>query len=100
VRWRDPMFRKAGHIRVGPTGEVMRRTILMESPPEAAEEDLPPARLPSDPEALRELADLEDLRRSGEISEAEYHRRRSAILRSGRPPADGARGAGEAGTTP
>lgn len=97
VRWRDPLFRKASHIRVGPTGEVMRRTILMESPPEAEEEDLPPERLPSEPAALRELADLEELRRAGEISEAEYHRRRAEILRSEPPATDGA---GEAGTAP
>lgn len=82
VHWRDPMFRDASHIRVGPTGQVMRRTILMEEPPEEAEEALPPARLPSDPKALRELAELEERRRAGEISEAEYHRRRNAILRS------------------
>lgn len=88
VHWRDPMFREASHIRVGPTGEVMRRTILMEAPPEAAEEELPPLRLPSDPETLRELAELEEQRRAGEISEAEYHRRRDALLRSGAGPGE------------
>ncbi|MDX1649041.1 MAG: SHOCT domain-containing protein [Myxococcota bacterium] len=88
VHWRDPVFREASHIRVGPTGEVMRRTILMEAPPEAAEEELPPLRLPSDPETLRELAELEEQRRAGEISEAEYHRRRDALLRSGAGPGE------------
>jgi hypothetical protein len=83
AHWRDPIFREARNIRVGPTGKVMRRTILMEEAPETPADDLPPARLPSDPQALRELADLEELRRAGEISEAEYHRRRSELLRGG-----------------
>lgn len=86
VHWRDPRFREADHIRVGPTGRVMRRTILMEAPPEPAEDPGPPARLPSDPQALRELADLEELRRAGRISEGEYHRRRDALLRREAPP--------------
>ena len=37
--------------------------------------------VPTSPDALRELADLEEQRRAGDISEGEYHRRRDALLR-------------------
>ncbi len=82
VEWRDPIFRKASNIRVGPTGRVMRRTILMGEPEEAPEDapELPAEVIPSDPAALRALAELEEARRAGEITEAEYRRRRRELL--------------------
>lgn len=83
VEWRNPVFRSPTHVKVGPGGRVMRRTILMESAPEASELDDAMLPLPSDPEVLRALAELEEARRRGEVSELEYHRRRSELLRSG-----------------
>ncbi len=83
--WRNPIFREPTHVRVGPGGVLMRRTVLMES--EAPEEgDAPPkepAALPADlsPEALRALADLQEQRARGEISETAYHQRRRDLLR-------------------
>jgi hypothetical protein len=88
VEWRDPIFRKASNLRVGPTGQVMRRTILMEEPeeaPEDAPEALPPESIPSDPAALRALAELEEARTAGRITEAQYRKQRRAILQGATP---------------
>jgi hypothetical protein len=82
VDWRDPIFRAPTHVRVGPTGRVMRRTILMESPPDDMGEERE-LLLPSDPDVLRALAELEEARRRGELSETEYHQRRGELMRSG-----------------
>lgn len=83
VDWRDDTFRRASSVRLRPGGRVQRRTILMEEPVEEA-----PAPRVEDtvdfselsPETLRELADLEEARRSGEVSEAEYRARREDLL--------------------
>lgn len=82
VQWRDPIFRKPTRTRVTSTGKVVRRTVLMESledetdygPAPSAVEDL-------SPDQLRSLADLEERRRAGEVSEAQYNARRDQILR-------------------
>jgi hypothetical protein len=90
--WRDPLFRETSAIRVRPGGNVIRRTILMESAPEEDAATSPgPAPPPEglSPEALRALADLEETRRRGELTEAEYQARRREIL-SGKPPAPSA----------
>lgn len=81
VDWRDPIFREATALRVDPSGRVLRRTILMESPG-GEPADAGPAELPSDlsPDILRKLADLEEARQRGEISESEYRIRRREIL--------------------
>jgi len=87
VDWRDPVFRKPTRTRVLPSGKVVRRTILMESP---EEEPTPPGeereyrQLPENlsSDTLRALADLEDRRHRGEISEAEYSRLRLEIIRA------------------
>jgi len=84
VDWRNPAFRRASNIRITPTGRVIRREVLMESPAEAEGEEparAKPSALPTSPEALRALADLEEARRQGKVTEAEYYRRRDAILR-------------------
>ena len=83
VDWRDPIFRKPTRIRMGPGGRIERRVILMEmeDEPTAAEleqEEERAGRLT--PQALRELADLEEERLSGEISESQYKAKRRAIL--------------------
>jgi hypothetical protein len=81
VHWRDDHFRRPTTVHVGPSGKVSRRTVLMEedAPPEA-DAAAAPETMPSDPEALRALADLEESRRAGELTEAEYLRRKRAIL--------------------
>ena len=87
VDWRDPVFRKPQRIRMGPGGRIERRVILMEmeEEPTAAEleqEEERAGRLA--PDTLRELADLEEARLAGEISEAQYKAKRRAIL-AGQP---------------
>ena len=81
IRWRDPLF--STPVRVaGEDGERERRTILMESPIPADElddEDAPTIDGIT-PEVLRALADLEEARRSGTITETEYLQRRETLL--------------------
>jgi len=79
VDWRDPVFAKPTRTRIMPGGKVLRTTILMESADEA------PAPRPEisdelSPEQLRALADLEEARRDGKLSEAEYSVQRNRIL--------------------
>jgi hypothetical protein len=85
VDWRDPVFAKPSRTRITPGGKVLRTTILMESADEA------PAPRPDvsselSPEQLRALADLEEARRDGKLSEAEYAAERNRILAPA-PPA-------------
>jgi hypothetical protein len=92
VDWRDPVFTQSA-VRIRPGGEVVRRTILLETPEDkpAGEKDggaAPPDTL--SPEALRALADLEETRRRGELTESEYQSRRRAILSGEIPPAPSA----------
>jgi hypothetical protein len=84
VDWREERFRNPTTLRVGPGGKMTRRTVLMEEEAPAAEPagDLA---LPTDPAALRALADLEEARRSGAITEAEYQRRRRELMRPAAP---------------
>lgn len=81
IDWQDPVFAQATRIQVGPDGELRRREILIEDPSVAA----PEAALPADlsPEQLRALADLEEERRSGQITEADYQMRRRRIMSGG-----------------
>lgn len=93
AEWRSETFRDFSTVRRGPTGAVKRREVLMESDPgasETPEEGRGPAgaggsgsrELPDDlsPEALRALAELEEARREGEVTESEYRVRRREIL--------------------
>lgn len=81
IRWRDPWF--STPVRVaGESKEPERRTILMDSPipqDELDREDTPVLE-GIDPDVLRALADLEDARRSGAITETEYLQRREVLL--------------------
>ena len=81
--WRDPIFREPTHVRVGPGGKLMRRQILMEAPPEieAEGEELPLVPADLSAETLRALADLQEQRAAGEISETMYYQQRRDILR-------------------
>jgi len=82
VAWRDPLFRAPGQVKVGPGGKVLRREILLESPTEETEATTPEIGGHLSPETLRSLADLEELRRQGAISEAAYQERRRSLLAS------------------
>jgi hypothetical protein len=77
VDWRDPAFRRPRRISVSPTG-IHRRTILLESPETPAGEPERGGEL--SPETLRALADLEEARRAGRVSEGEYQAQRQKIL--------------------
>jgi hypothetical protein len=82
VVWRDSLFRSGAHLKLRPGGKVMRRHILLESPEEDLETAAPEVEGNLSPETLRALADLEEARRKGAISEAEYQDRRRRILHS------------------
>ena len=79
VDWRDDRFRSPTRVHVGPSGKVNRRTVLMEEESPGLPDSSPEA-MPSDPESLRALADLEESRSKGELTEAEYLRRKREIL--------------------
>jgi len=81
IDWRDPIFARPTRTRVTPTGEVTRREILLESPPEVDEIQDPVSRMPDlSPEQLRALADLEEARREGRLTETEYQVQRRKII--------------------
>jgi hypothetical protein len=92
IAWHDDIFAKPTRTRVTPSGKMMRKTILMESPePEidsntesdavkAKPEDKPTVPAGISAKTLRELADLEEQRQRGEISEYSYERKRKKIL--------------------
>jgi hypothetical protein len=87
VDWRSSVFQKPTRTRISPSGKVVRRTILMESPEEeegGAGDESAFERLPENlsSSTLRQLADLEDERHRGEITEADYNARRRQIIRS------------------
>ena len=81
VQWRDPVFKRPTRTKLLPTGEVRRKTILLESP-EPEDEDEASAKLPAGLSAaqLRALADLEEDREAGRISEAEYRAQQREIV--------------------
>ena len=84
VAWRAAIFREPTHVRVGSGGRLLRRSVLMETAPDSAGQPEPePQALPADlsPETLRALADLQEQRAAGEISETAYHQKRRDLLR-------------------
>jgi len=92
IAWSDKIFERPTRTRITPSGQMMRKTILMESEePEsdpATESDpgeAKPAEILTIPagtsaKTLRELADLEERRQRGEISEYDYEQQRTKIL--------------------
>jgi hypothetical protein len=61
----------------------MRKTILLDSPiPDSEDEAVEPNEFPAElsPEQLRALADLEEQRQQGRITESDYRTRRRKIL--------------------
>lgn len=90
VDWRNPIFRKPTHLRIGAGGKLLRRQILLEAPAEEeVVEEVPivPADLSSD--VLRSLADLQDQRQRGEISETQFQQARRDLLRQASDAAGG-----------
>jgi len=95
IGWSDPVFQRPSRTRMTPSGQMVRKTILMESNEpdnvesgEASGSDTRGARpidaqsIPTGipPKILRELADLEEKRQRGEISEYDYEKQRNKIL--------------------
>ncbi len=86
VSWRDPIYRRPTRTRILSSGRVVRREILMETPEDTNPPDPPLATdvLPGglSPETLRKLADLEEQKSRGEVTQTEYTVMRSTILRA------------------
>ncbi len=88
ISWSDEIFERPTRTRVTPSGQMVRKTILMESEEPESEEEADPAQ-PTGPQAipagisattLRALADLEERRQRGEIGEHAYEQERNKIL--------------------
>lgn len=91
VAWRDRRFRKASNLRFGAGGKLRRKQLLLDAGDESDIDEETSENAPKLPEGLspaqlRELADLEEARRRGQIAEAEYHGRRRAILDAASAP--------------
>jgi len=85
VQWRDAIFKKPTRTRTTPTGKIVRRTVLMESSEDTSDVEQPAVSSDLSSDQLRALADLEDARRDGQVSETDYFKRRGAILRGEAP---------------
>jgi hypothetical protein len=95
VSWRDEIFARPTRTKVLPTGKVVRKTILLESDVEAlpegeVQEEVEPEVTPAplaptglSPEQLRALADLEEARLAGKVTEAEYVAKQQEIMEGG-----------------
>jgi hypothetical protein len=88
IAWADDVFKRPTRTRVTPSGQMIRKTILMESDEWENDSDTGEAK-PADvltipagasPKTLRDLADLEERRQRGEIGEHEYEQQRKKIL--------------------
>jgi hypothetical protein len=84
VAWRDPVFQRPSRTRILRTGKITRREILMESPEPVAGPPPAAGALPAGlaPDTLRRLADLEESKKRGEITQVHYDLRREEILRA------------------
>jgi hypothetical protein len=88
IDWRAALFDKPTRTRVTPDGRTVRREILMESEEIPESEEATESRRPDilpipagvSPDVLRALADLEEKRRNGSITESRYARERLEIL--------------------
>lgn len=80
--WRDDRFRRADNLTVDRSGKMSRRSILMEAPEEADDGVDDPTRSTDklSPAQLRDLADLEEARERGEVTESDYQSQRYEIL--------------------
>ncbi len=84
VVWRDPIFQRPTRTRILPSGKVVRREVLMESPEDAPAPPLSTDVLPANltPETLRKLADLEEQKAAGKVTQTQYNVLREGILRA------------------
>jgi hypothetical protein len=92
ANWRDPLFKDSSVISIRAGGQVVRRTVLMDSGEESTVPNEPVQGAPVPPQglspaALRALADLEEDRRRGEVTETEYQSRRRQIVAGDLPDA-------------
>ncbi len=89
VVWRDPIFRRPTRTRILPSGKVVRREVLMESPDDTPAPPISTDVLPANlaPETLRKLADLEEQKARGEVTQTQYNVLRETILQAD-PSAD------------
>jgi len=90
IDWKSHLFDKPTRTRLSPDGRTLRREILLESEEPDSEQSIEPRRpailpIPAgiSPEVLRALADLEERRRNGTITEASYALERLEILEVG-----------------
>ncbi len=86
VEWKNPIFQRTQR-RLDAGGKRRERVILMEDPerPESGKQLLPAELLPRLTAAqLREIADLEEARTTGELTEGHYRRRLAEILDTAR----------------
>jgi hypothetical protein len=85
IAWRDPVFRQPYRLPGSTEGGKRRREVLVQAPIPKDERDAASAgRVALDtlsPEQLRALADLEEDRREGRITENAYQRSRRQLLR-------------------
>jgi hypothetical protein len=89
IDWKSHLFDRPTRTRLTPDGRTVRREILMESEEPASEPDTEPLRpdilpIPAgvSPKVLRALADLEEKRRNGTLTEAGYVQERLEILQA------------------
>jgi len=84
VTWRDPIFRRPTRTRILPSGKVVRREILMETPEDTPAPPISTEVLPGNlsPDTLRKLADLEEQKSRGEVTQTQYTVMRATILRA------------------
>lgn len=87
IDWKSNLFDKPTRTRLTPDGRTVRRQILMESEEpvsaphtESVRPDILPIPPGISPKVLRALADLEEKRRNGTLTEARYARERLEIL--------------------
>jgi hypothetical protein len=85
VEWKDPIFKKPTRTRITPGGRIVRREMLMESLEDPTEYEQGPKLEELTGAQLRALADLDDARRAGDLSEAEYYSQKNAVLRGELP---------------
>lgn len=84
IDWKNDVFRTAYRLPGSTGGEKRRREVLIQSPIPATERKTPEDGVPLDqlsPDQLRALADLEEDRRSGRITEPAYQKARRELLR-------------------
>jgi len=85
IAWQDPAFRRPFRLPGSTSGEKRRREVLFQAPIPKEELDRERAKEAElenlSPEQLRALADLEEDRRAGRITELDYQRARRQVLR-------------------